>query len=66
MGTVYKKTATKPIPKGAELFTKNGKRFARWKPSTGKARTAPPHPPSPFPTRPAGPAARWTAPAAAR
>ena len=41
MGTVYKKTATKPIPKGAELFTKNGKRFARWKPSTGKARTAP-------------------------
>ncbi len=41
MGTVYKKTATKPIPNGAELFTKNGKRFARWKPSTGKARTAP-------------------------
>ncbi len=41
MGTVYKKTATKPIPKGAELFAKNGKRFARWKPSTGKARTAP-------------------------
>ena len=41
MGSVYKKTATKPIPKGAELFTKNGKRFARWKPSTGKARTAP-------------------------
>ena len=41
MGSVYKKTATKPIPNGAELFTKNGKRFARWKPSTGKARTAP-------------------------
>ncbi len=41
MGTVYKKTATKPIPHGAELFTKNGKRFARWKPSTGKTRTAP-------------------------
>ena len=41
MGTVYKKTATKPIPNGAELFTKSGKRFARWKPSTGKTRTAP-------------------------
>ena len=41
MGTVYKKTATKPIPHGSELFTKNGKRFARWKPSKGKARTAP-------------------------
>jgi integrase len=41
MGTVYKKTATKPVPRGAELFTKNGKRFACWKPSKGKARTAP-------------------------
>ena len=41
MGTVYKKTATKPIPNGADLFTKNGKRFARWKPSKGKVRTAP-------------------------
>ena len=39
MGTVYKKTVTKPIPNGAELFTKNGKRYARWKPSTGKVRT---------------------------
>ncbi len=41
MGSVYRKTATKPIPHGAELFTKNGKRFARWKPSTGKSKTAP-------------------------
>ncbi len=41
MGSIFKKTATKPIPKGAELFSKSGKRFARWKPSKGKVRTAP-------------------------
>ena len=41
MGAVYKKTATKPLPAGAELFTKHGERLARWKPSKGKARTAP-------------------------
>ena len=29
MGTVYKKTVTRPLPKGAELFTKNGQPFAR-------------------------------------
>ncbi len=41
MGSVYKKTATKPLPKGAELFTKAGEQFARWKPAKGKTRTAP-------------------------
>ena len=41
MGTVFKKTATKPLPAGVELFTKNGERLARWKPSKGKTRTAP-------------------------
>ena len=41
MGSVYKKTATKPLPKGAELFTKAGQQFARWKPAKGKTRTAP-------------------------
>jgi len=40
MGTVYKKTVTRPLPKGAELFTKNGQPFARWKPAKGKTRTA--------------------------
>ena len=40
MGTVYKKTVTRPLPKGAELFTKNGQSFARWKPAKGKTRTA--------------------------
>ena len=40
MGTVYKKTVTRPLPKRAELFTKNGQQFARWKPAKGKTRTA--------------------------
>ena len=40
MGTVYKKTVTRPLPKWAELFTKNGQPFARWKPAKGKTRTA--------------------------
>ena len=33
MGTVYKMTVTRPLPKGAELFTKNGEQFARWIPA---------------------------------
>ncbi len=40
MGTVFKKTVSRPLPKGAELFTKQGQQFARWKPSKGRARTA--------------------------
>jgi hypothetical protein len=40
MGTVFKKTVTRPLPKGAELFTKNGQSFARWKPAKDKTRTA--------------------------
>ena len=40
MGTAYKKTVTRPLPKGAELFTKNGQPFARWKLAKGKTRTA--------------------------
>ena len=40
MGTVYRKTATKALPAGAELFTKAGERFARWKDAKGKTRTA--------------------------
>lgn len=31
MGTVYRKQTTRPLPVGAELFTKRGQRFARWK-----------------------------------
>ena len=40
MGTVYRKTFTKPLPAAAELFTRKGQRFARWKDAKGKTRTA--------------------------
>ena len=40
MGTVFKKTVSRPLPKGAELFTKQGQQLARYKPSKGRARTA--------------------------
>ena len=40
MGTVFKKTVTRPLPQGAELFTKQGQQFAKWKPTKGRARTA--------------------------
>ena len=40
MATDYKKTFTKPLPAGAELFTRKGVQLARWKPTKGKARTA--------------------------
>ena len=41
MGTIYKKTFTKPLPHGAETFARNGSRFARWKDRKGKSKTAP-------------------------
>src|SRR6516162_8531676 len=41
MGTVFKKTFTKPLPQGAETFIRKGERFARWKDRRGKTRTAP-------------------------
>ena len=31
---------TRPLPAGAELFTKRGEQFAKWKPTKGRARTA--------------------------
>lgn len=40
MGTVYRKTTTKPLPPGAEIFTRKGERCARWRDSRGKFRTA--------------------------
>jgi hypothetical protein len=30
MGTVYKKTATKPLPPGANIIVRKGRRFAEW------------------------------------
>ena len=41
MGTVYRKTVTKPLPPDAEIFTKKGNRVAKWKDRKGKSRTAP-------------------------
>ncbi len=41
MGAVFKKSYTKPVPAGAEPFTRKGERFARWKDRRGKTRTAP-------------------------
>src|SRR5262245_22820026 len=40
MGSVYRKTVTKPMPAGAELFTRNGEQFARWRDAKGKSRIA--------------------------
>ena len=31
MGTVFRKQTTRPLPIGADIFTKSGQRFARWK-----------------------------------
>ena len=41
MGTVYKETFTKPIPSGAKIIVRKGKRLAEWKNAKGKMRTAP-------------------------
>ncbi|GAG19042.1 unnamed protein product, partial [marine sediment metagenome] len=41
MGTVFKKTYTKPLPGEAELFIRKGEQIARWKDRKGKKRTAP-------------------------
>ena len=30
MGTVYKKTFTKPLPADAKIIVRNGQRFAEW------------------------------------
>ena len=40
MGTVFKRTSTKPLPVGAELFVRKGERCARWKTAKGKTKTA--------------------------
>ena len=41
MASVFKKTFTKPLPEGAEVFIRKDERFARWKDGKGKTRTAP-------------------------
>jgi hypothetical protein len=39
MGTVYRKTFTKPLPADAELFIRKSERFARFKDAKGRSRT---------------------------
>jgi integrase len=41
MGNVFKKTVTRPLPPGAEIFTRQGVRLARWRDGKGKTRTSP-------------------------
>ncbi len=41
MGTVYKKTVTKPMPAGANIVVRKGQRLAEWVDAKQKRRTAP-------------------------
>ena len=41
MGTVYKETFTKPLPAGARIIVRKGRRLAVWKDGKSKTRTAP-------------------------
>ncbi len=40
MGTVFRKTFTKPMPASAERFVRKGEQWARWKDAKGKTHTA--------------------------
>ena len=40
MGSLRRKTATKPLPNGAELFERKGQTFVRWLDSQGRKKTA--------------------------
>src|SRR5208282_1629135 len=41
MGSVFKKTATKPLPAGAKIIVRKGQRIAEWLDAKQKRRTAP-------------------------
>lgn len=41
MGTVFKPFVTRPLPEGAQLVTRAGKRVAVWTDAGGKKRQAP-------------------------
>src|SRR5262249_43381379 len=41
MGSLFKKTVTRPLPAGAEIITRQGVKLARWRHSKCKVRTAP-------------------------
>ena len=36
MGTVFKKTATKPLPAGAKIIVRKGQRLAEWQDAKGQ------------------------------
>ena len=40
MGTVFRRTATKPLPVGAEFFVRKGEQLARWIDAKGRTRTS--------------------------
>jgi integrase len=40
VGTVYRPITTRQLPQGAEIFTRQGNPFARWRDRRGKVRTA--------------------------
>jgi hypothetical protein len=41
MGSVFKKTVTRPLPLDAEIITRQGVRLARWRDGKGKLKTSP-------------------------
>src|SRR4051812_36581680 len=41
MGTVFKKTFTKPLPAGATIIVRKGERLGQWQDAKGKTRTTP-------------------------
>src|SRR5215831_18518648 len=41
MGSVFRKSFTKPLPADAEIITRKGETLARWRDTKGKTRTAP-------------------------
>ncbi|MFC1636601.1 tyrosine-type recombinase/integrase [Planctomycetota bacterium] len=41
MARIFRQTYTKPLPEGSEVFTRKGKRYARFKDAKGKTVTAP-------------------------
>src|SRR5258707_333453 len=41
MGSVFKKTVTRPLPPGAETIVRQGVKLARWRDGKGKLKTAP-------------------------
>jgi hypothetical protein len=41
MGSLFKKTVTRPLPPAAEIITRQGEGLVRWRDGKGKMRTAP-------------------------